>query len=218
MFNVSYAKYYDENYVQNNAGIAKFGSWKVEYTTTPVNIPDDAKSGYYAYVASFRVSFTPGEVKREYSLKIKTAPQSSTFQEFDTMESYSDADFYYSTSTTIYTTLKNSSGNIVATSSNVASTLTSSAFTSFSPNKIYISNSESTSFEDAEKTDHWESLNLDDIYEINSHSLNIHSEHPIYPNDADFHVYKIIFFYNYKNIDSIEDFKFIYSLNVEQVV
>lgn len=214
----SFAKYYSENNFDDNATIAEFGSWKVEYSTTPVNMPDDAPKGYYAYLANFKVSFTKGEVKRKYTLKIKTAKLDVDSSSFESAATYSNADFYYPSTTTIYTTVKNSSNEIEATSSNVASTLTDNKINSFTPNTIYISNSEGISFTEAEKVTNWNILSLDDIYDPTTDSLEIHSEHPIGASEEDYHVYKIVFFYNYTNFNDIEDFKFIYRLNVEQEV
>ena len=217
---VSFAKYYSENYSEDNATLAQFGSWNVQYSTTPINMPDNAPTGYYAYVASFKVSFTEGEVNREYTLKIKTASNDTVANSFDTTSAYTKANFYYPETTTIYTTTKNSEGAIVATSSGVASSLTNNQMNSFSPNNIYMAVREgNVSFEDSEnKSLVWEVMSLNTIFDNTTNSLNIHSDHTINAQEQDFHIYNIIFFYNHTYNASLVDFKFIYSLNVRQVM
>ena len=54
-------------------------------------MPDNAPIGYYVYVASFRVSFTKGEVSRDYTLKIKTSSTGSDSNNFESLDSYDNA-------------------------------------------------------------------------------------------------------------------------------
>lgn len=66
--NISLAKYITANYGNANAGAAKFGSFAIDSNMAPINVPEDAPTGWYAFVATFKVSFTEGEVKRNYTL------------------------------------------------------------------------------------------------------------------------------------------------------
>lgn len=69
----SFAKYRDENHGNGNAGAARFGIELVYYpkTISTKDIRSTNKLGYYAFVASFYVSFEECEVKTKYSLSLK---------------------------------------------------------------------------------------------------------------------------------------------------
>ena len=83
----SFAKYYEENYNEQGAGIAKIGSanlyFNYEMNQTPkylAPLDDDdtpnvneSDAGFYAFMAEFRIEFGSSEVSREFSLDLKMA-------------------------------------------------------------------------------------------------------------------------------------------------
>ena len=213
----SFAKYIDNNYGSGNAGAAKFGSWSVEYKTTPINIPDDASSnGVYAFVADFKVTFSEGEVKRAYTLKVKDVDSNVDAANFNSASVRSGSYYYLSDAVNVYTAVKGADNNYVVVKSGVASSLTSGKYTSFDTNTIYLAYSEGFSSDDT--IDYgWDAYSSDEYVDSETSSVYITNRHIVNPNESDYHYYRLIYFMDV-DVSNINDFKFIYSLSVEQVI
>ena len=213
----SFAKYRDENYGGGNAGAAKFGSWNVEYTTTPIKIPDEtSNNGIYAFIADFKVSFSEGEVKRAYTLKVKDVESSVDPANFNSVSARSGSYYYLSGTNNVWTAVKDDENNFVVVKDNVASRLTGGKYTSFAVNTIYLAYSEGQNSENA--IDYgWNAYSSDKYVDNETSSVYITDKHEINPNESDYHYYRLIYFMDV-DVDNINNFKFIYSLSVEQVI
>ena len=217
----SFAKYRDENYGGGNAGAAKFGSWSITSSTVNVKFPDGAPTGYYAFIASFTVSFTVGEVAREYTLKVKGVDD-------DTSASAENFNAYDKTPSNVYYCLDSTKGFnatskiyaihngvvIGAGDGNVAGTILGDdeKFPTFETDKVYLYSKENDS------TGSWATHSKNEIYDATTNSIKLTENHPINALEADTHEYKLLFLINTTGVEK-EDFgyKFIYSLDVRQV-
>ena len=217
----SFAKYRDENYGGGNAGAAKFGSWSITSSTVNVKFPDGAPTGCYAFIASFTVSFTEGEVAREYTLKVKGVDDATvaSAENFNN-PSMTPSNVYYCLDSTkgfnatskIYAI---HNGVVIgAGDGNVAGTILGDdkKFTTFETDKVYLYSKENSS------TGSWAMHSKNETYDATTNSIKLTENHPINALEADTHEYKLLFLINTTGI-SKDDFgyKFIYSLDVRQV-
>ena len=217
----SFAKYRDENYGGGNAGAAKFGSWSITSSTVNVKFPDGAPTGYYAFIASFTVSFTEGEVAREYTLKVKGVDDdtSASAENFNN-PSMTPSNVYYCLDSTkgfnatskIYAI---HNGVVIgAGDGNVAGTILGDdeKFPTFETDKVYLYSKENDS------TGSWATHSKNETYDSTTNSIKLTENHKINALDADTYEYKLLFLINTTGI-SKDDFgyKFIYSLDVRQV-
>ena len=218
----SFAKYKDENYGGGNAGAAKFGTWTITQSIVRVNIPENRQEGYYAFVADFNVTFSEGEVAREYTLKVKAVDNTVTANETNfNSASKANAIYYFLDSstlnaTTLVYTIKDNAV-IGSDRNNIIGLLTEdSSFSTFNLDTIY-------SYEGEERNNVMEgswagnSKNNSSYYDSSSDSVYLTSNHRVNANESDKHLYKIIFFLNTNQISEESNFKFIYSLDVRQV-
>lgn len=217
----SFAKYIDQNYGNGNAGAAKFGSWSITSSTVNVKFPDGAPEGYYAFIASFTVSFTEGEVAREYTLKVKGVDDSTTASE-------ANFNAYDKTPSNIYYCLDSTKGFsatskiyaihnsvVIGTGSeNVVGTILGDSikFTTFETDQVYLYSKENDS------TGSWAMHSKNETYDSTTNSIKLTDNHKINALEADTHEYKLLFLINTIGVEK-EDFgyKFIYSLDVRQV-
>ena len=217
----SFAKYRDENYGGGNAGAAKFGSWSITSSTVNVKFPDGAPTGYYAFIASFTVSFTEGEVAREYTLKVKGVDDSTTaseanFNAYDKTPSKIhyclDSTKGFNATSKIYAI--HNSAVIGTGNENVVGTLLgdTTKFQSFETDQVYLYSKENDS------TGSWSKHSKNETYDATTNSIKLTENHPINALEADTHEYKLLFLINTTGVEK-EDFgyKFIYSLDVRQV-
>ena len=217
----SFAKYIDQNYGNGDAGAAKFGSWTVTQSTVPVRFPDGAESGYYAFIASFSVSFTDGEVAREYTFKVKGVDD-------DTVATEENFNNYSMTPSNVYYFLDSSkgfsatskihaiyNGTVIDTGkTNVIGTLLedTSKYTTFSTDQIYLYTKENDS------TGAWSMHSKDKLYDDVTNSIYLTNDHRINALESDVHEYKFLFLIDTANLPDGEfGYKFIYSLDVRQV-
>ena len=217
----SFAKYRDENYGGGNAGAAKFGSWSITSSTVNVKFPDGAPTGYYAFIDSFTVSFTEGEVAREYTLKVKGVDDdtSASAENFNN-PSMTPSNVYYCLDSTkgfnatskIYAI---HNGVVIgAGDGNVAGTILGDdeKFPTFETDKVYLYSKENDS------TGSWATHSKNETYDSTTNSIKLTENHKINALEADTHEYKLLFLINTTGVEK-EDFgyKFIYSLDVRQV-
>ena len=218
----SFAKYRDENYGGGNAGTAKFGSWTINNAMDPINVPSDASKGWYAFKASFSISFTAGEVKRNYTLKIKDVDISSTADNFNSLAVSGALSFFLPASPgTIRTITRstNSNGEVISTvqNSGVENILLSRSDISFTSNNIYMMYEETHGSNITGSP--WRVHPVSDtIYDSTTDSIILTNDHVIEPNDADTHNYYLIYFIQIDPSKDLNDIKFIYSLDVKQVM
>ena len=217
----SFAKYRDENYGGGNAGAAKFGSWSITSSTVNVKFPDGAPTGCYAFIASFTVSFTEGEVAREYTLKVKDVDDSTTASEanFNAYDKTPSNVYYCLDSTKGFNATSKiyaiHNGSVIgAGSENVAGTILgdSTKFPTFETDKVYLYSKENDS------TGSWATHSKNETYDSTTNSIKLTENHKINALEADTHEYKLLFLINTTGVEK-EDFgyKFIYSLDVRQV-
>ena len=217
----SFAKYRDEKYGGGNAGAAKFGSWSITSSTVNVKFSDNAPKGYYAFIASFTVSFTEGEVAREYTLKVKGVDDSTTaseanFNAYDKTPSNIhyclDSTKGFNATSKIYAI--HNSAVIETGKTNVVGTLLgdTTKFTTFETDQVYLYSKENDS------TGSWSKHSKNETYDSTTNSIKLTENHKINALEADTHEYKLLFLINTTGI-SKDDFgyKFIYSLDVRQV-
>ena len=217
----SFAKYRDENYGGGNAGAAKFGSWSITSSTVNVKFTDSAPTGYYAFIASFTVSFTEGEVAREYTLKVKgvddsTVASEANFNAYDKTPSNIhyclDSTKGFNATSKIYAI--HNSAVIETGKTNVVGTLleNTTKFTTFETDQVYLYSKENNS------TGSWAMHSKNDTYDATTNSIKLTENHKINALEADTHEYKLLFLINTTDVEK-EDFgyKFIYSLDVRQV-
>ena len=217
----SFAKYRDENYGGGNAGAAKFGSWSITSSTVNVQFPDNAPKGYYAFIASFTVSFTEGEVAREYTLKVMGVDYSTpaSVENFNAYDKTPDNVYYCLDSTKGFNATSkiyaiHNSAVIGTGNENVVGTLLgdSTKFTTFETDQVYLYSKENDS------TGSWSKHSKNETYDATTNSIKLTENHKINALEADTHEYKLLFLINTTGI-SKDDFgyKFIYSLDVRQV-
>lgn len=217
----SFAKYRDENYGGGNAGAAKFGSWSIASSTVNVKFPDSAPTGYYAFIASFTVSFTEGEVAREYTLKVKGVDDSTTASEanFNAYDKTPSNIYYCLDSTKGFNATSkiyaiHNSAVIETGKTNVVGTLleNTTKFTTFETDQVYLYSKENDS------TGSWSMHSKNETYDSTTNSIKLTENHKINALEADTHEYKLLFLINTTGVEK-EDFgyKFIYSLDVRQV-
>ena len=218
----SFAKYRDENYGGGNAGTAKFGSWSVDNNMQPINVPSNATYGWYAFKASFSITFTEGEVRRAYTLKVKDVNISDSSNNFNDLNVSSKLSFHLpanpGTIRTITRSESNSNGEVTSTvvDRNVENTLMQRSDISFTSNYIYLMYEETHG--DSITGSPWKVYPVDDsIYDSSTKSIILTNDHVIESNEADTHVYYLIYFV-YIDAKDIGDIKFIYSLDVRQVI
>ena len=217
----SFAKYRDENYGGGNAGAAKFGSWSITSSTVNVKFPDGAPKGYYAFIASFTVSFTEGEVAREYTLKVKGVDDATpaSAENFNAYDKTPDNVYYCLDSTKGFNATSkiyaiHNSAVIETGKTNVVGTLLgdTTKFPTFETDKVYLYTKENDS------TGSWSMYSKNETYDSTTNSIKLTENHKINALDADTYEYKLLFLINTTGI-SKDDFgyKFIYSLDVRQV-
>ena len=216
---ISFAKYIDTNYGGGNAGTAKFGSWHVTSSTTPVDVPNNAPDGWYALLATFSITFSESEVSREYTLKVKNVQSSEEANNYDDASVSSSSSFYLSSNSKIYTiTSTESNGNVTFSykDSDVEKTLTENNGLTFTANNIYMK-CEETHGSTATGSP-WKAYPVNDTnYDDDTDSLILINNHMLAPDEFDYHSYYLIYFVKIEKSKELDDVKFIYSLDVRQV-
>ena len=217
----SFAKYRDENYGGGNAGAAKFGSWSITSSHVNVKFPDEHPEGYYAFIASFTVSFTEGEVAREYTLKVKGVDDSTpaSVENFNAYDKTPDNVYYCLDSTKGFNATSkiyaiHNSAVIGTGNENVVGTLLgdSTKFPTFETDQVYLYSKENNS------TGSWSKHSKNETYDATTNSIKLTENHKINALDADTHEYKLLFLIDTSKLQDGEfGYKFIYSLDVRQV-
>ena len=216
---ISFAKYIDSNYGGGNAGAAKFGSWHVESNTAPINIPDDATDGWYAFKATFRISFIAGEVSRAYTLKIKNVDANEDANDFDKVKTASHSSFFLSEDTSVYTVAEVNSGESVTPmfiKSDVENFLMDGSNLKFTKNNIYMKCDDS--HDGSSSSSSWSESPIDQYYDKEDGSLTLLNDHSLEANKFGVHNYSLIYFVKIEKSKDLNDIKLIYSLDVRQVV
>ena len=217
----SFAKYRDENYGGGNAGAAKFGSWSVQSNMAPINVPENAPTGWYAFKADFSVLFTSGEVSRQYTLKIKDVAIGADANNYNSLVDNSNSSFFLSESSTIRTITRTTNTDGTVTSkveaSGVENLLMSRNDLPFTTNNVYMMYEETHA--GSAKGSPWRAYSINDtIYDSTTSSILLSSDHVLAPNEEDMHVFYLIYFIKIEQVSNLQDIKFIYSLDVRQVM
>ena len=185
------------------------------------NVPSNATYGWYAFKASFSISFTEGEVRRAYTLKIKDVNMSSNADNFNSLDVSSKLTFNLPDNPgTIRTITRSASSTGEVTSKvvdrDVENTLMQRSDISFTSNNIYMMYEETHG--DSAIGSPWKVYPVgDSVYDSSTKSIILTNDHVIDPNEADTHVYYLIYFVHIDSND-IGDIRFIYSLDVRQVI
>ena len=210
----SFAKYLEEYKENQHANVANFNSCKVSYSSSPISIPEDASNGIYAFVASFEVYLEPCEVKRSFTMDIKSVENAVSPSDYDSVSAYSKSTYSLDTiPTRIYTTYLNSSNVSTVTSSNVASLLTNSKYSSFTANSVYISHVISDNKDDDVTTNFV--VNNETTY-LYGDSLRVINEYTINPQEASYHYISVVYFVDV-TVSSLTPYNMIYKVNMTQV-
>lgn len=89
----SYAKYYNEFYNDENAGIARFENGIITYNAATIKQPSDEnnlKEGYHAFVCEFHLEIPNVEVKTSYEVRLRlVSNENDDFNSADSGLSYS---------------------------------------------------------------------------------------------------------------------------------
>ena len=218
---ISFAKYIDTNYGGGNAGAAKFGSWHVTSSTTPIDVPNNAPDGWYAFLATFSITFSESEVSREYTFKVKNVKSSEEANNYDDASVSSSSSFYLNSNSKIYTiTSTESNGNVTYSykDSDVEKTLTENGGLTFTANNIYMKCEETHGSNITGSP--WKAYSINDTnyYDKENEALILAYDHVIAPDEFDYHSYYLIYFVKIEKSKELDDVKFIYSLDVRQVV
>ena len=117
----SFAKYYEENYNNENASIAKYNI-DVTFDYATIEMPTsiyNSDYGVYVYIATFLVDFTNCEISCNYNLSLKLGGEYST--DYDNPTSVSRTFFSLSNSNqTLKTFVENGTGNLVSATTTIA--------------------------------------------------------------------------------------------------
>ena len=217
---LSFAKYRDEYYGGGNAGTAKFGSWLIESENTPIDVPNNARSGWYAFLATFSLSFSTSEVDRSYTLKIKAINHDENVNDFNNSKVADNFSFYLSENVDVYTISRSENNGVITSEfkdTNFSSTLMNGSSLSFSSDKIYYKYDETHGSIPLGQS--WMSYSVNSTnYDTDTNSLILANDHLLDSNEGDFHHYYIIYFVKIDQSKSVNDIKFIYNLDVRQVI
>ena len=141
---LSFAKYRNEYYGGANAGTAKFGTWLIQSEKTPIDVPTNARSGWYAFVATFSISFSTSEVDRCYTLKVKAVDYNTNASNYNNANAAINFSFYLTDNVDVYTikrTENNGTFNSEFVDTNVSNTLMNNSGLTFKSNNIYMTRS-----------------------------------------------------------------------------
>ena len=214
----SFAKYYDEYKENEAAQLAKFGEVDVDFTTNTVSFNEGFPTGWYAFTNEVRIHFSSAEVSRKYTVKVKAVATDVDASNFKTVPAYENSKFSLEASSTVYTVVKNNKNEYTSTSSNVASTLTNGSITSFAANTVYMSDTDGYRDPNATVSYNWKAYQASMVSAATEGVLTLHSNHTIAPNEEDYHYVNFIYFVHVTDSSNPISYKFIYSLNVEQVI